>query len=246
MQAHGNSRYPQLRDKAWLEREYLKAGRTAQDIADEVGSSRAAVQWAMKKHGLPMRPRSGPKSAVVAGDRFGRLVAIEPAGFATYGRNMRTTLCRCDCGTEKVLPNHSLRAGQIRSCGCLAVEKSQEPRTHGHTRGGWSPTYSSYMNAKCRVTYPSNPGWARYGGRGIDMCARWRKSFVAFLEDMGERPDGMSLDRIDPDGNYEPGNCRWATTQQQNANKLCRDVDPDEAVARALKILKQFAPDRLA
>lgn len=246
MRVHGNCRYPRLRDREWLRQEYVENGRTASDIAAEVGCSGSAVQLAMKGHGLPMRPRHGAPSAVNPGDRFERLLVVAPAGYTTYGRNMRQSLCRCDCGTEKVIANHSLRCGAVRSCGCLSREYSQKPKKHGHTKGGMSPTYMSYANAKSRVTYPSCPSYERYGGRGITMCQRWRDSFEAFLADMGERPEAKSLDRIDPDGNYEPANCRWATSAEQNANRLCRDLDPAEAVTRAMSVLREYAPHLLA
>lgn len=94
--------------------------------------------------------------------------------------------------------------------------------THGHTRGKeFSPTYSSWTAMIARCTRPSQPGYKNYGGRGITVCQRWR-AFDNFLADMGERPDGMTLDRFpDNNGNYEPGNCRWATKSAQNMNKSC-------------------------
>ncbi len=93
-------------------------------------------------------------------------------------------------------------------------------RVHGH-RGKYftSPTWISWraMNERCYTSGASD--YPRYGGRGISICDRWRNSFINFLQDMGERPSGMTLDRIDVNGNYEPGNCRWATGKQQGENR---------------------------
>lgn len=92
--------------------------------------------------------------------------------------------------------------------------------THGHgsAKNGRTPTYNTWMNMIQRCTNANAPGYKHYGGRGITVCERWLK-FENFLADMGERPEGLTLDRIDNDGNYEPGNCRWATCEQQNANR---------------------------
>jgi len=115
-----------------------------------------------------------------------------------------------------VVATANLRNNSTSSCGCKRKEiTSKRMKTHGQTK---SPTYRVWSSMRTRCTNSNATNYGQYGGRGIKCCQRW-ESFDLFLEDMGERPDGMTLDRIDVDGHYEPSNCRWASIQQQAKNK---------------------------
>ena len=160
------------------------------------------------------------KSALNVADLCGRLTVLE---LIPGKRHVNPTArVRCICGVEKIVSQGKLRSGSTTSCGCYRRETTRERglanRTHGlkHTR-----TYHSWQSAKQRCSNGNveTAKWTRYGGRGIQMCERWLASFEDFLADMGERPVGLTLDRIDPDGDYEPGNCRWADATTQRANR---------------------------
>lgn len=153
----------------------------------------------------------------IGGQRFGRLVVLDRVGF---GPGKARWNCQCDCGTEFIAIGIDLRSGNTQSCGCYKRELIRvRSTTHGATKDyGLSGAYRSWLTMKSRCLNRGNNRFSSYGARSITVCDRWL-SFESFLADMGERPDGRSLDRIDNDGDYEPGNCRWATRQQQMSNQ---------------------------
>ena len=147
------------------------------------------------------------------GLRFGRLTVLREAGKIGTASAF---LCTCDCGSTKIARGYSLRIGDCQSCGCLRSEHLKLIKTsHGHYN---SRTYHSFYSMKARCTNEKHEQFKDYGGRGISICKRW-DNFQNFLEDMGERPDGYTLDRIDVNGDYEPSNCRWLLAEEQNRNK---------------------------
>jgi hypothetical protein len=122
-------------------------------------------------------------------------------------------LCKCKCGKNLVVRGSDLRLGKSKSCGCYHVEKITK---HGKSK---SSTYASWISMIQRCENPKSEGFDLYGGRGITVCCRWRKSFELFLVDMGERPKGKSLDRKNINKGYYPKNCKWSTPKQQANNR---------------------------
>jgi hypothetical protein len=158
------------------------------------------------------------------GERFGSWTVLARVDGDNKGSLF---LCACDCGTTKSIRGSHLAREQTRACRkCSARGRNKK---HGMTG---TPVYQAWQNMKDRCCNPKNPGYADYGGRGIKVCDRWL-AFLNFYADMGDRPDGLSLDRIDPNGDYEPANCRWADNFVQQQNKRPRVSNAEHAAALA-------------
>lgn len=153
------------------------------------------------------------KAIDLTGNRYGMLVVVCSAG---RRGSQSLWLCKCDCGNQATKQLGNLRNGHTVSCGCKrSTATALAKTTHGQCG---TPTYKSWQSMVTRCLNPGNHKFKDYGARGISVCERW-KVFEGFFADMGERPEGTTLGRIDNDGNYEPGNCAWQNPVDQGRNK---------------------------
>ncbi len=158
-------------------------------------------------------------SSDLTGTKFGFLTVVKFAG-RSDGRQSRWE-CLCDCGKTTIVIRSNLVSNQIISCGCNRIRQTiLRSLTHGHRRHyGRTPIYNSWAGMIQRCTNKHSGQYKDYGGRGITVCKRWA-TFANFLTDMGSSwRSGLSIDRINNDGNYEPGNCKWSTKIEQNNNR---------------------------
>lgn len=161
-----------------------------------------------------------PKFKDYTGRRFGMLTVL--AFHSKAKRGLSKWLCRCDCGKEIVAYGTNLtRPNHTTSCGCRQAKITAERSTiHGHAkRTAKSKEFITWCSMIHRTTCQSAGNFEHYGGRGITVCDRWRESFENFLTDMGPKPKGLTLERLNVNGNYEPKNCIWASWLVQARNK---------------------------
>jgi hypothetical protein len=157
--------------------------------------------------------------------KFGLLTVVSRAENDRFGRSRWN--CRCECGNEHIAALFRMKSGHTKSCGCLKGADAKHGMRH-------TATYNSWCAMKQRCNYPGSDEYSNYGGRGIKVCERWN-DFATFLADMGERPEGHTIERKDTDGDYEPENCIWATMAQQQRNRRSTILVERNGVTKCVK-----------
>lgn len=152
--------------------------------------------------------------------RYNKLTIIEETIDINTKYNRKMVICKCDCGNIITTRLSSVKSGNTKSCGCYKNEITKKIGLNNKKHGmSFSKEHNSWKSMKDRCLNTNHIFYKNYGGRGIKVCDRWINSFENFYQDMGKRPLGKTLDRINVNGNYEPSNCRWATIEEQNKNK---------------------------
>jgi hypothetical protein len=207
------------------------SGLSTTDIGKITGKSSSGIAYRLGKFGIT-RPKNIAQNMPLAkhkskgrvahnkldieGMTFGYLKALSQSGVKHYGKDKEPRSiwsCKClSCGNIDTYIGSELTQGKVSHCGCM---KEYPNKTHGDSN---SKYYFAWQSMISRCKNPNHMSYKNYGARGIDVCERWLK-YENFKEDMGDRPEGMSLDRIDNDGNYEPSNCKWSTRTEQCRNK---------------------------
>lgn len=200
-----------------LKEEFLKHHKNSKSKKKEI---KKTTKIKIKKERKPQNSNFQAKYNDIIGKRFGRLIVIKYLEMEERIKKKECWLCKCDCGNYTTSSYSSLKNGSKKSCGCLALENSKRPRKHGMAK---TRIWNIYQNMVRRCNNENEPAYKNYGGRGISVCDEWTgddgmKRFFEWSFENGYRDD-LEIDRINVDGNYEPSNCRWATSKQQNRNR---------------------------
>lgn len=182
-----------------------------------------------------MARNSLAKPTPKSGDRIGRLTLIERT--PQNGVVRATWRCVCDCGNTRVVQERHLKTGATQSCGCRLIDFGKSKRTHGATAAdadhGTKRLFGIWVQMRARCENEANHAYQDYGGRGIRVCSEW-SDFAIFAMDMGPRPKGLSLERLDNDKGYSPDNCVWGTKKQQANNRRSNRTLTFDGITRTL------------
>jgi hypothetical protein len=185
----------------------------------------------MEERAVPRQP--SPKPPDLVGHKYGRLTFISFVG--RDKSSSRMWMCRCECGAEITIREKSVTSGHTKSCGCYSTEVKRTKGKEGTTVHGMYGTveWKAWTGAKERCFNPNSNRFHNYGDRGISMCDEWINNFLSFYNHIGPCPSGHSLDRIEVNRGYEPGNVKWSTDEEQSQNRTTTRLTPD--IVRAVR-----------